>query len=128
MGTPADVNLRLRRLPKVDEVLHGEAAQALLERAPRWAVVEAIRAEIELLRERLLAAPRSPEPPATAPQHDLSVAPEALRERVGGLLRPSLGRVLNATGVVLHTNLGRAPLAEPAVRRIVEVARGYSNL
>jgi L-seryl-tRNA(Ser) seleniumtransferase len=43
-------------------------------------------------------------------------------------LRPSLTRVLNATGVVLHTNLGRAPLAEPALQRVVEVARGYANL
>ena len=42
--------------------------------------------------------------------------------------RPRLRRVLNATGVIVHTNLGRAPLAEEALERVAEVARGYSNL
>src|SRR5437016_1133284 len=55
MGEPADVNTRLRRLPKVDEVLRDEPALRLLERAPRWAVVDAIRVEIESLRAGLLA-------------------------------------------------------------------------
>src|SRR5262249_28398675 len=51
-----------------------------------------------------------------------------LRAAVAELLRPSLLRVVNATGVVLHTNLGRAPLSEEAVCRVAEIARGYSNL
>ena len=58
--------------------------------------------------------------------------PGDLRERLRGELTaartPSLRRVLNATGVIVHTNLGRAPLAEEALARVVETARGYSNL
>src|SRR5437899_317083 len=103
MGAPADVNLRLRRLPKVDDVLREQAAQELLGRAPRWAVVEAVRAEIDALRARLLDGG----PAGAAEREGVSVG--ALTRRVADLVRPSLGRVLNATGVVLHTNLGRAP-------------------
>ena len=51
-----------------------------------------------------------------------------VREELADARRPRLRRVLNATGVVVHTNLGRAPLAEEAVKRVAEVARGYSNL
>jgi L-seryl-tRNA(Ser) seleniumtransferase len=53
---------------------------------------------------------------------------EAIIQRLDALEAPSLRRVINATGVVLHTNLGRAPLSEGAVRSIAEVASGYSNL
>src|SRR5204862_484409 len=51
-----------------------------------------------------------------------------LREELADARRPRLRRVLNATGVVVHTNLGRAPLAEEAVERVADAARGYSNL
>ena len=50
------------------------------------------------------------------------------RERMAALARPSLRRVLNASGVIVHTNLGRAPLPEAAVRAALEAAAGYSNL
>src|SRR5256885_13127887 len=120
MAEPADVNTRLRRLPKVDEVLRDEAALRLLERAPRWAVVDAIRLEIEALRARLLAGGVAGgvavDVDGLEPQ--LKVSDEALRSRVEGLVRPSLVRVLNATGVVLHTNIGRAPLAARPIARI----------
>jgi L-seryl-tRNA(Ser) seleniumtransferase len=53
---------------------------------------------------------------------------DAVLEEVARAQRPSLRRVLNATGVLAHTNLGRAPLAEAALARVAEVGRGYSNL
>jgi L-seryl-tRNA(Ser) seleniumtransferase len=121
MEPPADVNAVLRRLPKVDEVLGSPALGPLLERAPRWAVVSAVRDQIARLRRQLLEATS---PAAAEPVVD----PAAVANAVAALLRPSLERVVNATGVVLHTNLGRAPLPEAAVARIAEVARGYSNL
>jgi L-seryl-tRNA(Ser) seleniumtransferase len=99
--------VRLRDLPSVDELartaddpLSVEAARAVLERAR-----EEIRAGLE--------------------PGDLA---ERVRAELGAARRPSLRRVLNATGVVIHTNLGRAPLASEALARVVEVGRGYSNL
>jgi L-seryl-tRNA(Ser) seleniumtransferase len=118
MQPPADRNAVLRRLPKVDEVLASPAVRGLLERAPRWAVVSAVRGEIERLRGEIVAE-RS-----TAVELDAG----ALAGEVEKLLAPSLQTVINATGVVLHTNLGRAPLAESAVARVAAVARGYANL
>src|SRR5262249_29436371 len=99
---PGDVgrNAALRQLPKVDEVLNRPKVRGLLERAPRWAVLKAVRDEIERLRARLLAQPQ-----AAAP---VDVDETAVENDALALLRPSLVRVLNATGVVLHTNLGRA--------------------
>lgn len=118
MQPPADLNAALRRLPKVDEVLASPALRGLLERAPRWAVVTAVRAELARLRGELK---RDAEARA-----DVDVA--AVSAEVQQLLAPSLQPVLNATGVVLHTNLGRAPLAPSAVERVAAIARGYANL
>ena len=108
-------------LPKVDQVLDLPAVRSLLASAPRWAVLSAVRGEIERLRAQLLAR-------AEAGEGSTEVDAHAIAGQVAGLLRPSLERVLNATGVVLHTNLGRAPLAEPAIAQIADVCRGYSNL
>jgi L-seryl-tRNA(Ser) seleniumtransferase len=118
MQPPADRNAVLRRLPKVDEVLASPAVRGLLERAPRWAVVTAVRDEIERLRAEIVA------------ERSTAVDVDAgnVAHKVDELLEPSLQPVLNATGVVLHTNLGRAPLAEHAVARVAAVARGYANL
>lgn len=121
MNPLEEVNAQLRRLPKVDEVLRGPLGQACLARAPRWAVVEAVRAALEDLRQRVRAAP-----PTGAAKLDLDE--RDLARRVDELTTPSLRRVINATGVVLHTNLGRAPLAAAAWERLVEIARGYCNL
>ena len=118
MQPPADLNAALRRLPKVDEVLASPVVRGLLERAPRWAVVTAVRGEIERLRAEIVAARSSA----------VEVDDGNLAAGVAELLKPSLQPVLNATGVVLHTNLGRAPLAAHAIARVVEVARGYANL
>jgi L-seryl-tRNA(Ser) seleniumtransferase len=113
-----EVNERLRRLPAMDEVLRSRLGGALLARHPRWAVKAAVRAALEALRERLRTGEDAP----------TGLDPAGLDAAAAALVRPSLRRVLNATGVVLHTNLGRAPLATRAIDRIVDVARGYSNL
>ena len=104
--------MRLRDLPSVDELLRDER----LSTAPHNVVVAAARTV--LARARVdIAAGTDPGPIA-----DL-VLEELARAR-----RPSLRRVLNATGVLVHTNLGRAPLADAAMARVVEVGSGYSNL
>src|SRR4051794_27586923 len=99
--------MQLRDLPSVDELAR-EAEDPL--------AVDAARSVIERAREEIRAG---------VDPGDLAAR---LREELADARRPRLRRVLNATGVVVHTNLGRAPLAEEAIERVAEVARGYSNL
>lgn len=113
----------LRALPAVDELLRAMEAMADGQApAPRWALLAAAREAIADARGRLLAG--SVDANATAQE----LTPEAVVARARELARPSLREVLNAAGVVVHTNLGRSPLPEAAVARIAEVARGYSTL
>src|SRR5262245_38842958 len=121
----------LRELPAVEAVLGRPGLRAALEELPRGLVVEAVRAELAAERARLANGARAGRagrvaesgPPAGA---DLLAQRAAARARAEH--RPLLRRVLNATGVVLHTNLGRAPLSEPARRAVADVAAGYSTL
>ena len=99
--------MRLRDLPSVDELARGSDDPLRIDAAR--AVVAAAREEIR----------------AGLDPGDLR---ERLREELERARRPSLRRVLNATGVIVHTNLGRAPLAEAALERVRQVAGGYSNL
>ena len=112
----AEARELLRRLPKIDELLRRDEAQAV--EAPRWAVVEALRGEVDALRGRILSG--------SSEQVEVDWA--GVRARAEALARPSLRRVINATGVVLHTNLGRAPLAGAALEAAAAIARGYCNL
>jgi L-seryl-tRNA(Ser) seleniumtransferase len=109
-----------RRLPAVDLLLREPALAEPLRSLPRGVVVEAARAEVEVAR-RALRAGRSETP--SAGELAGRVAARARRDA-----RPALRRVLNATGIVLHTNLGRAPLARAATEALLEVASGYCNL
>jgi L-seryl-tRNA(Ser) seleniumtransferase len=99
--------VELRDLPSVDELARGVGDPL---------AVAAARTVIDRARDEIRAG---------ADPGDLA---ERLQEELRALRAPSLRRVLNATGVVLHTNLGRAPLAEQAIARVVEAARGYSDL
>ncbi len=104
--------MELRDLPSVDRLLADEGLAA----APRGLAVAAARAALSSARARIGAG----EDPG-----DVAAAARAELER---LRAPSLRRVLNATGVIVHTNLGRAPLAAAALARVEEVARSYSHL
>jgi L-seryl-tRNA(Ser) seleniumtransferase len=112
----------LARLPAVHVLVDAAAAAG---DAPRWAVVEAARRAIARRRAVILAAPGDP---ATAATAATAIDPREVAAAAAELARPALRRVINATGVVLHTNLGRAPLAEAARTAIDAVAAGYSNL
>ncbi|MBP2671509.1 MAG: L-seryl-tRNA(Sec) selenium transferase, partial [candidate division NC10 bacterium] len=113
---PPEVGAILRRIPSVDEVLAGAAIQRLLERQPRWAVLEAVREVLAACRERALAGGARPEAAAALldPQTIQASVEKATARKAGLSLRP----VINASGVVLHTNLGRAPLAPSALAAI----------
>lgn len=106
----------LRSLPSVRALLDDPQLRALAARHSRELVTEAARYVVERARERLKAG-----------EGATVAAAEVVRE-VAARVRPKLRRVLNATGVVLHTNLGRAPLAPLALAHAVEAARGYANL
>lgn len=115
-----DTNSLLRTLPKTDDVLsRPELADALTEH-PRALVVDAVRAAIEDARARLLAG-EAFEPALS------DVARDAVA-RATLAARPSLRGVINATGIIVHTNLGRSVLSAAAAAAVQQVARGYSTL
>jgi L-seryl-tRNA(Ser) seleniumtransferase len=122
---PSEVNALLRRLPAVDELLAEPSVRDRLAAAPRWAVLEAIRDTLADRRRRLLDA--GPGPAGEALAATPAIVAAAL-ERLADRELPSLRPVLNATGVVIHTNLGRAPLGRAPLEAIREAARGYSTL
>ncbi|MBN2445630.1 MAG: L-seryl-tRNA(Sec) selenium transferase [Phycisphaerae bacterium] len=110
----------LRQLPSVDHLLRQTVVANLLEDHPRPEVLLAIRRVLDQRRSEILAGESAD---TGTPALALEVR-RILHERA----RPSLRRVINATGIVLHTGLGRAPLAESAIEAIADVAAGYCNL
>jgi len=120
-----EIAARLREIPSVDQVLSRPRLVALAESAGRAAVTQVARGVLGEIRARLIRG-------ADAAAGAIATSGEKIEVRVvaevESLLAPSLRRVINATGVVLHTNLGRAPLAASAVAAIAESAPRYSNL
>lgn len=111
-----------RNLPAVNDVLDQPALKPALETHAREVVTAAIRSELDELRARISAGKAEANGIAAAAVADRVVA------RLSQEMRPSVRRVINATGIVLHTNLGRAPQAEAAAKAGYEAARGYLNL
>ena len=107
----------LRALPAVDAVLRGPAGEALAGRHGRTNAAAAIREALDLLRQEIVAG----EKPEVSEATVAAAASRILSSR-------GLRRVVNATGVILHTNLGRSVLSERAAAAVVEAARNYSNL
>jgi L-seryl-tRNA(Ser) seleniumtransferase len=116
----------LRTLPAVDELLHRPLIETLLKIHSRPLVVDSIRKVLGEKRRTILQGVE--EEAAAAGSLTADQWTDAVEEEVAATYRPSLRPVINATGVVLHTNLGRAPLPEEALRNLVEIAGGYSNL
>lgn len=108
---------RLARLPAVGALLQHPELAPVLSQLGRPAVVRAVRVVLDRARTEIKRGQPTPE-----------VQPAAIADAAQRLSRPSLCRVINATGVLLHTNLGRAPLAPAALDAVVAAARGYSTL
>ena len=116
----------LRKIPSVDEILSRPEIADLLKVHPRHVVVEAIRKGLGQLREEILR------------KEDLSQIGEIFfsfenlfplfQREIDLQIQPRFRRVINATGVVIHTNLGRAPLHSSAIDHLVEISKSYSNL
>jgi L-seryl-tRNA(Ser) seleniumtransferase len=106
-----------RDLPSVTALLASERLRPLVDRTPRAVVVEAIRSAIDDARRE----------PTIVPRDDAAWA-ALVEAAVTARVQPSLRALFNATGVILHTNLGRAPLADAALTAIRDTAAGYCNL
>lgn len=116
---------RLRRLPAVEHLLQDEAATALVGRFGRPLVVEALRHSVENLRAALASGRPLPDGGENALHHQ---ALAGAAEWLEALAAPTLRPLINATGVIVHTNLGRAPLSAAAREAIGRVAASYSAL
>ncbi|MGI5982508.1 MAG: L-seryl-tRNA(Sec) selenium transferase [Sakamotonia sp.] len=113
--------LLLRGLPKIDELLLDEQLVFFMESTPRSVVVDAAREIIDELRREILSGERE-----DAPEKDELIA--EICDRITGKKKRNLRTLINATGVVLHTNLGRSNLCRAAVESVTAVADSYSNL
>jgi L-seryl-tRNA(Ser) seleniumtransferase len=110
---------QFRLLPSVDELLHSSHGKELVVAFSHTLVVNALRNSLEQARSDIHAGMRRPNTEALIAHAEIS-----LRQQQG----PYLRSLINATGVIINTNLGRAPLSQDALLAVQEVASGYSNL
>ncbi len=115
-----DLSAKLRSLPSVDQVLSEPSLTDALERWDRALVVDAVRAVIGEVREGLSSGSDA--------ACDAASLAAIVQRSLEARLAPPLRRVVNATGVIIHTNLGRAPVSDAAALAMAEAARGYDNL
>jgi L-seryl-tRNA(Ser) seleniumtransferase len=114
----------LRQLPQVDELLRHPGLAPALAPLPRSLAAAVVRRTLDGVRQRLKAAA-----PAELPDRlDDDALFRELQEALKAAARPSLRRVINATGVIIHTNLGRSPLARECLERLTEAALHYTTL
>jgi L-seryl-tRNA(Ser) seleniumtransferase len=113
-----------RKLPSVDEIMRRPDLADAIAREGRTVVTDAARTVLERMRLEINSGHLAPHAVDLALEGLLDAIERELRQAIGYSLRP----LINATGVILHTNLGRAPLAPSATKNIRETSEGYSNL
>jgi L-seryl-tRNA(Ser) seleniumtransferase len=113
-----------RVIPAVEQLRQRDTMRALETRYGRTALVDALRGETAALRDELGSGRLA----AVTLDDAVERIERGVEARLRAAMRPSLVRVINATGVIVHTNLGRAPLSDAALARVHEVAGGYTNL
>lgn len=111
----------LRKLPGVDRILERIQEEQEYTGTPKSVLVDAIRFVIEKKRSDILQ---------TRTSDDLTIDQllSDIRQKIAMIMKPNLRRTINATGVVVHTNLGRSLLAKEAIEQVIEIASNYSNL
>ena len=115
-------NLLYRSIPKVDVILAREDIQRLIQNYSRTTVMEAIREEMDALRAYI------GENEEAQAHKRMEMLPELIKIRVEKKHTPNMRMVINATGTILHTNLGRAPISQEHMARLADIVTGYSNL
>ena len=123
---PHGVSDARRLIPSLERLLESEAFVGILESHPRGLVVQRLRTELDRVRRELGEGVDPETLPGDVGDPQLYAA--GVEERLRVSATPSLRAVINGTGVILHTNLGRAPLADSALDAMASVARGYANL
>jgi L-seryl-tRNA(Ser) seleniumtransferase len=113
-------NQLLRKLPKIDELLKEESVQIAIDYNPRILVVDSLREAIDFFRKEILQEKVT----SIDKQDVLDYANNIIKKKN----KPNLNKVINATGTVIHTNLGRSLLAERAMENVLAVAGNYNNL
>ena len=117
-------NLLFRAIPSVNDLLLLPAWQKLLDTHPRPGVLHATRNALAELRLEIASGRHT----GASLQQRLDQLPEGVAEQLKSKRQYSLRPVINATGVLLHTNLGRAPLSDAALQHVIEIGQGYCNL
>ncbi|WP_432408940.1 L-seryl-tRNA(Sec) selenium transferase [Wukongibacter sp. M2B1] len=115
----------LANLPKVDEILNNERINVLIEEFPRSTIVDSIRGKIDEVRKRIL---NSTDDELVGFEIKVEELVNDIVVYIEKMNTMSLKRVINATGVVLHTNLGRALISERILKELTDVACNYSTL
>ena len=118
----SDRRALLRTLPAIDRLLGSSLLKELEENQPHMLIREAAQQVVDDLRQQLL------DEQASLPDLEIEAVAERVAAQVALMAKPSLRKVINVTGTLLHTNLGRAPLCNEALQAIKDVAQGYSNL
>jgi len=118
-----DKNLLYRSIPKVDVLLEKEEMKAGIDKYGREIVVDAIRIETEELRKFIGTCDSE-----DAAKDAITNVTASILARAEKMLMPNMKKIINATGTILHTNLGRAPIGMEHMQHIAEIATGYSNL
>ncbi len=118
MNTKRDL---LRSIPSVERVLEHPDIVALGQRCPRWAIAESAREVLADIREAIAGGKHREQP-------QMVEILQTIRTRAQARCRRGIRRVINATGILIHTNLGRSILSDRAVDAILEIARSYSSL
>ncbi len=116
----------LRKIPSVEETLSRPEIKSLLKNQPRGVVVEAVRRTLKRLREEILHKEDLSEIDPSFFSFD-SLFP-LFQKEIEIQVRPRLFRLINATGIIIHTNLGRSPLHPSALQHIIDISKYYSNL
>ena len=116
-------NLLYRSIPKVDVLLESQTIQEMIERYSRDSVMEAIRAEMDNLRAFIGGCDEEDKA-----QEQIALLVSHIGDAVEKMHTPNMKKVINGTGTILHTNLGRAPISREHMKKACDIVTGYSNL
>src|SRR4051812_17127511 len=116
------MNNMLRNIPSVSELLESPPLKSLVDRVSRNVVVTGVRQFLDDMRSQVQTAAANVHVPAP------SELAQKIADWIASDQRPTLVPVINATGIILHTGLGRAPLADEAIQMITAIGRGYASV